>query len=472
MKFFSIERLVLATALTAWGLAARAQTQNIDAVPGEYVVYTKRQSPESKQVFEKRLSDLGLKIERALTREGSHLLLKVRSEEGALRSMGLALSAKKALGGALLKELRKFSDLEMVEPNFIYRKTFGSRPPAPTPRPTPTPTPVPTPTPDDPEDALPQILPRDPSFASLWAFRNTAQVDSTGRRGKAGADSDITNAWAITQGSKSVVVAIVDSGVDYNHPDLRGNMWSLPGQPNVHGYNAIKDNFDPMDDDSHGTHVAGTIGALMNNGIGVVGVSPNVSLMAIKFLDASGSGTLANAIKGIDWARQHGARIINNSWGGGGFSQALLEAIQRTRDDNILFVVAAGNTARVGNNNDSNPSYPANYAVENIISVAATNNLDQVASFSHYGVRTVHLAAPGENILSTFPNNSYESISGTSMAAPHVSGAAALLLAQDPTLTATQLKQKLLSTVDKLSVLSTKVSSGGRLNVYKALRSN
>jgi len=262
----------------------------------------------------------------------------------------------------------------------------------------------------------------------------------------------------------------VDSGIDYNHPDLKANVWSDPANPAHHGYNGIDRNFDPMDKNGHGTHCAGTIGAVGNNGLGIAGMNWEVSLMGARFLAANGSGSLADAIVTIDYAREHGARIMNNSWGGGPFSTTLLQTVERARDAGILFVVAAGNTSG-GHDNDANPTYPASYNVDNVLAVASTNNLDTLSSFSHFGARSVLLAAPGENILSTWIGNTYKSISGTSMAAPHVTGAAALLLAREPSLSYLEVKSRLLRSVEVIPALRNKVQTGGRLNVYRALTS-
>jgi subtilisin family serine protease len=339
-----------------------------------------------------------------------------------------------------LKSLSSLSEVEFAEPNYIYH-IEGFK--------------------DD-----PAVHPNDPSFSNLWAMENTGQVDSTGRAGKVGADIGATKAWALEKGSKDVVVAIVDTGINYNHPDLKDNVWTMPGTTDVHGYNAITGKEDPMDDNSHGSHCAGTIGGVGDNGTGVVGVNWHVSIMAVKFLSASGSGTLADAIKAIDWATDHGAQIMSNSWGGGGFSQALEDAIKRANDKGILFVAAAGND---GGNNDVTPEYPGGYDVPNVIAVAASNNLDVMASFSNYGPTKVHLMAPGENIYSTVLNDGYDTHSGTSMATPHVSGAAALLLAKEPSLTPTEIKERLMRTSDKIKAYRHKLVSGGRLNVYNLL---
>jgi subtilisin-like proprotein convertase family protein len=212
--------------------------------------------------------------------------------------------------------------------------------------------------------------------------------------------------------------------------------------------------------------VAGTIGAVGNNGVGVVGVAWNVRLMALKFLNASGSGYTSDAIDAIYYAIAKGAKILNNSWGGGGYDSALYNAIVAAKNAGVIVVAAAGNSSA---NNDTAAFYPANYNVDNVVSVAATDRFDRLASFSNYGATTVDLAAPGVSILSTTRNNTYSTFSGTSMATPHVSGAMALVWAANPTLTYRDVIDKVLNSVDKLSTLTGKVATGGRLNVAKAL---
>ncbi len=282
--------------------------------------------------------------------------------------------------------------------------------------------------------------PNDPLFSSLWGLGD-------------GAGLSAQRAWNISTGSSDVVVAVIDTGVDYNHPDLRDNMWSNPGEvPNngidddangyvddVYGINAMYGAArpgDPMDENGHGTHVAGTIGAVGHNGLGVVGVNQNVRIMALRFLGASGSGSLAGAITAIDYMitlknRGVDVRVANNSWGGSGYAPALAEAIQRAEEAGIVFVAAAGND---GADNDVEPSYPANFEMSNVVSVAALDEWGNLASFSNYGATTVDIAAPGVGIYSTFPGNRYVKLSGTSMATPHVAGALALLFAAEPTL--------------------------------------
>ena len=320
-----------------------------------------------------------------------------------------------------------------------------------------------------------QVTPNDPRFGELYGLHNTGQTN-----GVADADIDAPEAWDLQTGAR-VVVAVIDSGVDYNHQDLSQNIWSNAGEiagngidddkngyiDDIRGWDFVNNDNNPMDDNRHGTHVAGTIAAQGNNGVGVVGVNWQAAIMPLKFLSSSGSGSTANAIKAVDYAAKMGARISNNSWGGGGFSQALSDAIARAGAAGHLFVAAAGNA---GANNDASASYPANYALENIVSVAATDASDQRASFSNYGATTVDLGAPGVAIMSTTPSNGYQSLSGTSMAAPQVSGVAALLLASDPALTVAQLKDALFKGVDPIPALAGLTVTGGRLNAFNSVR--
>jgi len=302
--------------------------------------------------------------------------------------------------------------------------------------------------------------PNDPSYGSLWGLPKISAP----------------SAWDVTTGTGDVVVGVVDSGVDYTHTDLAANIWSNPGVINgcpqgTHGFNAITKTCDPMDDNNHGTHVSGTIGAVGNNGTGVAGVNWTTKIMGLKFISSSGSGAVADAIAAIDWAvtaKQAGVnvRVLNNSWGSSGFSQALLDEIDKAATWDILFVASAGNSS---SNNDVTPHYPSGHGTANEIAVAATTSTDNLASFSNWGVNSVDLGAPGESILSTTPSNTYSSFSGTSMATPHVSGAAALLLSACSQETVNGLKSLILSSVDPLTSLSGKVTTGGRLNVNKAI---
>ncbi len=323
-------------------------------------------------------------------------------------------------------------------------------------------------------------LPTDPLFSQLWGLHNTGQKDSKGNDGFQDADIDAPEAWETTQGDKNVLVAVIDTGIDYTHEDLAANIWTNPGEiadnkidddgngfiDDIHGWDFSNSDNDPMDDHSHGTHVSGTIGAIGNNGKGVIGVSPNVRLMAVKFLGAGGSGTLDAAVLAIGYAVKMKARILNNSWGGGGYSQALADVIETANKNNVLFVAAAGNDST---NNDVSKHYPSSYEHPNVVAVAATTNQDALAKFSNYGFKSVHVSAPGENILSSVPNNDYKVFSGTSMATPHVVGVAALLLAGDPTLTPTAIKERLMKTSDEILSIRRRVASSGRVNAFNAV---
>jgi subtilisin family serine protease len=318
-------------------------------------------------------------------------------------------------------------------------------------------------------------MPNDPRFSELWGLNNTGSSGGT-----VDADIDAPEAWNTQTGSKRVVVAVTDTGVDYNHEDLAANMWRNSGETpgdridndgngyidDVYGYDFINTDSDPMDDQSHGSHVAGSIGAVGNNSRGVAGVNHNVSLMALKMGTAQSRLNVTSATQAIRYATANGADVINASWYINPFSQVLFDAISDANDAGVLFVAAAGNSAR---NNDTNPFYPANYELPNVISVAATDRRDQLARFSQFGALTVDLGAPGVDILSTIPGNQYQLKDGTSMAAPHVAGAAALLLAQDPSRTPVQLKNILMNTTDPLTSLNGNTVSGGRLNLWKAL---
>jgi subtilisin family serine protease len=321
------------------------------------------------------------------------------------------------------------------------------------------------------------LIPNDPSFGQLWGLRNTGQVVN-GTVGTAGADISATSAWDVSTGSRSVVIGNVDTGIDYNHPDLAANIWSNPGgvggcPAGTHGYNAITKTCEAMDDNNHGSHTAGTMGAVGNNGVGVVGVNWTTSMMGLKFLDASGSGSTAGAISAIDFAVQAkiggvNVRALNNSWGGGAFSQALLDEINKAGANNILFVAAAGNSSA---NHAITAHYPCDYAAANMICVAASDPNDNLAYFSDYGTTSVHLAAPGTDIYSTIPGGTYAYFNGTSMATPHVTGAAALIASACTSLTYTGVKNAILNNVDKPAGLAGLTVTGGRLNLNKAIRS-
>jgi subtilisin family serine protease len=352
--------------------------------------------------------------------------------------------------------LQNDPDVEYAEPNYIYHASA--------------------------------LVPDDTFYDLLWGLNNTGQSG-----GVANVDIDAPEAWAVTTGSSDVVVGIIDTGIDYLHPDLAANIWTNPGEipdngidddgngfvDDVHGWNAENGTGDPFDDNDHGTHVAGTIGAVSNNGEGVTGINWNVRLMSLKFLDAKGSGYVSDAVDCINYAiemknRGVNIRVLNASWGGAGSSNSLQSAIKAAGDAGILFVAAAGNngdgTQSHGADNDSSPNFPSSYNLANIISVAAIDRRGQLPSFSNYGAGSVDLGAPGVSIASTIPSDEYALFSGTSMAAPHVSGVAALLVSAKPDISLAVLKSAILKGAVPLNSLKNKTLTGGMLNAFNALQ--
>lgn len=359
------------------------------------------------------------------------------------------MAAMEALG-----KMKGAAEIEYAEPNYIYTHAAASS---------------------------------DPYYTdgSLWGMYgdNSSPANQYG--------SQAGEAWAAgNTGSASVVVGIIDEGIQVDHVDLAGNIWTNPYDPvdgvdndgngyidDVNGWdfdgndNQVYDGGSRGSLDDHGTHVAGTIGA-PNNGKGVVGVNWNVTMISCKFLGRRG-GTTANAIKAVDYLtdlkNRHGMNIVasNNSWGGGGYSQALYDAISRAQDKDILFIAAAGNGGSdgVGDNNDAVASYPSNYTLDNIIAVAAITSSGAKSSFSNYGATTVDIGAPGSGIWSTTAYNMLSSYNGTSMATPHVTGGAALYAASHPGSTAAAIKNAIMSSALPTSSLSGKCVTGGRLNV-------
>ena len=395
----------------------------------------------------------------------------VRFKSGAASRLGASMadhdiSAVKRLSGAgylmksrsktvdkMISRLRQDSDVDFAEPNYIIRS---------------------------------DRRPDDPQFGLQWGLQNTGQ-SVLGAPGAANADIGMSTAWNYNTGNRNFVVGVVDTGIDYNHPDLVGNVWSssraftlnLNGFTIIcpagsHGYNAILNSCDPMDDHNHGTFVSGTIGATGNNGVGVAGVNWSTSVMALKVLREDATGTIADAVEALEFARQvklqgiADIRVLNISWNYvGPPSQILLDQLRALTEAGILVVASAGNKA---SDLESTPAYPASYNLDRLVSVAASSDSDQLASFSNYGAISVDLVAPGVNVFSTV-RNGYDFWSGASVAAPHVSGAAMLVWSACPTLTVAQIKIALLSTVDKVPSLTGKVATGGRLNVARAIRS-
>ena len=335
------------------------------------------------------------------------------------------------------------------------------------------------------------VSPNDPYFSdgSLWGLHNIGQAG-----GKSDADIDAPEAWDILHDASNVIVAVIDTGIRATHQDLAANLWVNPGESgtdsfgldkrfngkdddgngyidDVNGINALLGQGPPIDDHGHGTHVAGILGAVGGNGVGIVGVAWRVQIMALKFLDVLANGSVSDGIECIDYARTKGAKIINASWGWyGENSSALRDAIQSAGNTGIIFVAACGNSAI---NNDTNPLNPASFNLDNIVAVAATTRADRLANWSSYGSTTVDLGAPGEEILSCGHTNdmSYRYWQGTSMAAPHVAGACALLRAKYPSDGYLEIIHRLLSATDPLPDLAGKCVTGGRLNLQRALAS-
>jgi subtilisin family serine protease len=343
-----------------------------------------------------------------------------------------------------LKKYRNDPNVEYAEPNYIIRKL--------------------------------ETTPNDPYYSSQWGLVKVLA----------------NKVWDACKGSDNTIVAVIDTGIDLNHPDLKDHIWKNLGETNCndgidndnngfvddcYGWNFTSNSNNTQDDDGHGTHVAGIIGAVTNNNEGVAGLNWYVKLMPVKILDSTGSGDIANLIKAIDYAVKNGAKIINASFGYPSScslaspSQALYDAIKSAGEKGVLFVAAAGN---YGCNNDKTPLWPASFNLPNIISVAASDQNDNLASFSNYGQNTVHLSAPGTNIISTYfdkANNqsTYKSLQGTSMATPFVSGAAALLTSCSNNATINEIRERIISSVDVFDSLSSITISSGRLNIYNAL---
>lgn len=418
--FASVMTLGLASA--AW--AGEVRNFKMDHVPGEFIV--KFHQSAAKDTITSVLASAGAKIERRFRASGAYRVTLEKTSVAATLAAAQTLAAR--------------SDVQYVEANTLIQLAN---------------------------------TPNDPRFSSLWGMEKI----------KAEA------AWELNTGSRDVIVGVIDTGVDHQHPDIAANYWhnvaemGLDEAGNEKSTNGVDDDGNgyiddfrgwdfanndnnPMDDHNHGTHCAGTIGGEGNNDIGVAGVSWNVSIVGLKFITAQGQGTTADAIEAIEYATQMGFDLTSNSWGGSGFSSPLYDAIAEAKGRGILFVAAAGNSY---GNSDLDPLYPAAYDLDNVISVAATDSSDRKASFSNYGQISVDLAAPGVGIMSTIRNNSYSSMSGTSMAAPHVAGAVALIKAHFPELTATEVRQRLLDTVEPISSMTDQVATGGRLNLEAAL---
>ncbi|MDC0253653.1 S8 family serine peptidase [Bacteriovoracales bacterium] len=435
-------------------LFGKAFASEVPHVRGEMIIKLKF-GADSKTAF-KRFQSIGVTYDRAIKLTYATLyVVKFDASQNFISTMGI---------------LSEDPSVEYAEPNYIYSLIEPVEPKT-----------VKSLLGPLEEDEELNYTPNDPKFRDLWGLHNTGR-NARGAASVAGADINALKAWEVGKGSRNVKIAVIDTGIDYRHPDLKDQIWvneaELNGEKGVdddengyvddiHGYDFANNDGDPLDGNSHGTHCAGTIGATHNNNTGVAGVMADVTLIPVKFLTDSGSGTTENAIRAIDYATKLNVDIMSNSWGGGGFSEALKEAIANASKEGIVFTAAAGNS---GSNNDSRPHYPSNYKIKNVISVAASTSDDSLASFSCYGRKTVHIAAPGKNILSTTKSNGYKSLSGTSMATPHVSGAIGLLLAQEGRISHEEMKERLMATSVPIPTLRGKVMAGsGRLDAFNLL---
>ncbi len=422
---------------------------NYDAVPGEVVVTFKERGPrvDAQGTFNlMRLLDPSARVAKRLTRIGGVLIDMPSARDKAGRTHALA-------------RLRRDPAVEAAEPNFIYYLSAG--------------------------------MPNDPLAPQQWHLRAVKAME----------------AWSHAAGGREVVVAVMDTGVQLFHEDLRGRIWTNPKEipdngldddgngfvDDIHGWNFVQGHNNPTAElvplpqegclpdeasrgyEDHGTHVAGIIGATTGNGRGIAGLAPNVKIMPLKIMGGPcGIGRLVDVVLALDYAIANGAHIVNMSIGGPNRSAIMQKLLEAAGRKGILVVAAAGNAA---SDNDVVPEFPSGYPLPNIISVAATGVDDELADFSNFGPRSVHLAAPGVDILSSVPegedgrgpDSGYKAHTGTSMAVPVVVGAAALIKSQHPDMTGAQIRERLLETVDRVAGLAGKVAAGGRLNVARAV---
>ncbi len=423
--------------------ADRAEAHKPDYAPGQVLV--KFQPGAEPAQIQSAAKDLGLSVIRHFE------VSQAKAEEMGGELFQFAIKGDASVEEAIAK-LSGRQGVVYAEPNYLIQVEDGQEGP-------------PASRPDDLD-------------SRLWGLKNQGQDGGT-----AGVDINASGAWQIsTGGSKenAPLIAVIDTGVDYNHPDLAANIWTNPGEipgdgidndengyvDDVHGANMITDSGDPMDDNRHGTHCSGTIGAVGNNGEGVVGVNWTANIAGVKFLSGTGGGTYADAIEAVLYADRIGARVTSNSWGGTGFSEALQDAFAASP---ALHIAAAGNSSADA---DRRPHYPSGFDLPNIVSVAAHDRNDRMASFSNYGATSVDVAAPGVDIFSTVPGGRYQSLSGTSMATPHVSGIVGLMLSNNPELTNEQIKERLISTAIPGEAYQGKMIANGRVSALNVLESD
>jgi len=411
-KHLSLSAIVILFASWSWAAGMKAE-----AVPGEYIV--KLKSDVGARDLRKLESDSGFAIRRGSSASQLLFVHSSQKPEQVYRQLKTALS------------------VEYIEPN--YRVHVSD-------------------------------LPDDKKFSNQWGLKNSNGVDIHAEK-----------LWSHSVSSGDIIVGVTDTGISVDHPDLKENIWVNEAEANgkpgvdddgngfvddVHGFHFAYPKKPVSDQNGHGTHCAGIIGGVGNNKVGVAGVLWKTRLLAAGFLDKNGSGSLEGAIQAIDYAVQMGAKVISASWGGSGRSQALEEAIRRAGDQGAVFVAAAGNESK---DIDRNPSYPASYQLPNVITVAAIEKRGTMAWFSNRGVESVHVAAPGHYVLSTYKSTGYAYLSGTSMAAPFVSGVVAMMMSRHPELTPAEIKQRVIDTATPMKYLEGKILSGGLVNAEGAL---
>lgn len=417
---------------------AIAQNAGPEFVPGEIIVKLKGSAKTMKsQAF------IGKAVsEQSMTLKGSWSGLNMHHFK-----LGSDAEMKNKIA-----ELQADPDVEYAEPNYILRLSPGQA--------------------------------GSEGSMSMEEARGTVGASSTyGALAQTGAPIQLANAWgAETAGKTPPIVAIIDTGVDFNHEIFTGSgaVWTntreISGNgidddsngyvDDVRGWNFVANSNSPLDDDNHGTHVAGIVLGSTQDILAFPLAAAKIRIMPLKFLDGMGVGTTSDAVKAIYYAVNNGASVINNSWGGGGYSNSLVDAVAYAYSKRVVFVAAAGNSSL---NNDVTPTYPASYSIPGIISVAATTDADGLASYSNYGAATVHLGSPGSSIWSSLPNQSYGRSSGTSMATPFVAGIAAMMVRENPLLSAYQIKELIMQSTQSIASLQTKTVTKGRLNAYNSV---
>ena len=455
-KFTAFWSAAIFLAVSSSSVAAErwATIDGKEAHPSQLLAKVKDGTRADKVALNRLLGENGLEIATEYTLVPGLVLLSTDSKRDTLQSLPKYGGNTPEFTSPNLKQLMNVlmdSKLfEYVEPDFVSKLTT---------------------------DALDKSYQDD----TLWGLRNRGLSPDGTPFGVIDADIDANQAWDVTTGSRDVIVGVIDTGVWYTHNDLKTQMWTNPGEiPNngldddengwtddVFGINTVVDSGDPLDDEGHGTHVAGIIGASANDQGEVVGVAWEVQIMALKAFDSFGFSVDSDQLQAIEYGISNGCRIINASFGGPSFSQSIFDALQEAQNQNVLIIASAGNEGRDA---DLFPLYPGSYNLDNVISVASMNRFDQLSDFSNFGLNNVDIAAPGEGIYSSTSDGdgSYEERDGTSQAAPYVAGVGALVLSVFPELSVGELRGRILSSAVKTPAYAGKVATGGRLNAFGA----